>query len=325
MPRTAQTRDDSEALARRGGGGGWLKALIIATVIAALLAAAALWAVHKLGHLSIFHTSGCTASSPAGSMSLDLEQAKNAATITAVGVSMNVPDFGIQVALATARQESKLHDLDYGDRDSVGLFQQRPSQGWGTRTQILDPVYAATKFYQALLNVPDWQKLPLTEAAQAVQKSGAPSAYAQYEQFATVLTAVFTGSAGAGLGCTLDGPTFPPQSKAGAALLTSRGQVLVDQLRTQFGSANVGRVSGIPANGLSFDVAAPGSLSGTAATARTWAYANWAAAQAETTGIAQLSYGGKTWSASDGSAGWKADSGAVANAAALHIVMVSGG
>jgi hypothetical protein len=305
-------------------GGGWLKALIVMLVIAGLLAVVALWAVHKLGHLSIFQTSGCTASSPAGSMSLDLEQAKNAATITAVGVAMNVPDFGIEVALATARQESKLHDIDYGDRDSVGLFQQRPSQGWGTQSQILDPVYATTKFYQALLQVPNWQQMALTDAAQAVQKSGIPGAYAQYQQFAQVLAAVFTGSAGAGLGCTLDGPTFAAQSKTSGALLSPRGQVMVNDLRTQFGAANVGKVSGISADGLSFTVNPPESLSGATAKSRDWAFANWAAAQAETAGVARVSFGGKTWSASDGGAGWKPDSGANANSGAVHIVMAGG-
>jgi hypothetical protein len=323
VPRTAQTSHDTQALAPRGGGGGWLKALIVALVIAGLIAAAALWAVHKLGHLSIFQSSGCTVSSPAGSMSLDLEQAKNASTIAAVGVSMNVPSFGIEVALATARQESKLHNLDYGDRDSVGLFQQRPSQGWGTQAQILNPVYSTTKFYQALLNVSGWQNMSLTQAAQAVQKSGSPTAYAQWEQFATVLSAVFTGSAGAGLGCTLDGPTFPAQTKGAGALLTARGQAVVNELRTEFGSANVGKIDGIAADGRSFGVSVPSSISGTAASARGWAYANWAAAQAETMGIAQVSYGGKTWSASDGAAGWKADSSATATAGPVHLVMVS--
>jgi hypothetical protein len=323
VPRTAQTSHDTQALAPRGGGGGWLKALIVALVIAGLIAAAALWAVHKLGHLSIFQSSGCTVSSSAGSMSLDLEQAKNASTIAAVGLSMNVPQFGVEVALATARQESKLHNLDYGDRDSVGLFQQRPSQGWGTQAQILNPVYSTTKFYQALLSVSGWQNMSLTEAAQAVQKSGSPTAYAQWQQFATVVGAVFTGSAGAGLGCTLDGPTFPAQSKGPAALLTTRGQTVVNELRTEFGSANVGKVDGIAADGQSFNVAAPSSVSGAAASTREWAYANWAAAQAETMGIAQVSYGGKTWSASDGAAGWKADSSATANAGSVHIVVVS--
>lgn len=323
MPRTAENNHTAPVDTNRGGGG-WLKILIAVLVVAGLVAGVAIWALNKLGHLSIFQSSGCTATSSAGSMSLDLEQARNAATITAVGVSLNVPGFGIKVALATARQESKLHDIGYGDRDSVGLFQQRPSQGWGTQAQIMDPVYASTKFYQALLNVPDWQRMTLTQAAQAVQHSGAPDAYAQYEQFATVIAAVFTGAAGPGLGCTLDGPTFAPQAKAAGKLLTARGQTVVDDLRAQFGAANVGKIGGIAGDGRSFELAAPASVSGTAATAREWAFANWTAAQAETLGISQVSYGGKTWSASDGASGWTSDSSAAATGGAVHIVMVTG-
>jgi hypothetical protein len=324
VPRTAENRHTAPVRQSRGGGG-WLKVLIAVLVVGGLVAGAAIWALNKLGHISIFQSSGCTATSSAGSMSLDLQQAQNAATITAVGVSLNVPDFGIRVALATARQESKLHNLGYGDRDSLGLFQQRPSQGWGTAAQIMDPVYATTRFYQALVAVPDWQKMTLTQAAQAVQHSGAPDAYAQYEQFATVLASVFSGTAGAGLGCTLDGPTFAPQAKAGGALLTARGQTVVNDLRTQFGAANVGKIGGIGADGRSFDVAAPTSASGAAMTTREWAVANWATAQAEALGIGQVSYGGKTWSASDGGSGWKSDSSAAAAGGGVHIVMVNGG
>jgi len=321
VPRTAQTTSDAPV--RAGGGRGWIKALIVLLVVAGLLAGAAFWALHKLGNLSIFRNTGCTASSAAGSTSLDLEQAKNASTIAAVGLSLGVSGFGVQVAEATAMQESKLHDLDYGDRDSVGLFQQRPSQGWGTSAQILDPVYASTKFYQALLQVSGWQRMSLTEAAQAVQHSGSPSAYAQHEQPASIVTAVFTGTAGAGLGCTLDGPTFAAQAK-GSQLLTARGQTVVNDLRAQFGTANVGKVSGIAADGLSFDIAAPAAVSSGTTAQRAWAYANWATAQAETLGIAKVSYGGKTWSASDGGSGWKADSSATAGGGAVHIVMVNG-
>jgi hypothetical protein len=321
VPRTAQFTDATGARAAKGGGG-WLKALVVLLVIGVLLAAVALWALHKVGSLSLFRTTGCTASSSAGSMSLDLEQAKNASTIAAVGQSLNVPAFGIEVAVATARQESKLHNLSYGDRDSLGLFQQRPSQGWGTEAQIMDPVYASTKFYQALLRVSGWQQLTLTQAAQAVQQSGTPTAYAQWEQFSSVVTSVFTGQAGAGLGCTLDGPTFAAQTR-GTMSLIPRGQTVLDDLRAQLGASNVGKVSNIATDGMSFNLAAPAAVSGSAAAARAWVYANWAAAQAETLGVAQVSYGGRTWTASDGGSGWKTDSGAAANAGTVHIVMVN--
>lgn len=78
------------------------------------------------------------------------------------------------IALATALQESALRNIDYGDRDSLGLFQQRPSQGWGTPAQIMDPVYSAGVFYDRLAEVPGYSRLPLTVAAQRVQRSGFP-------------------------------------------------------------------------------------------------------------------------------------------------------
>ncbi|WP_331757094.1 NlpC/P60 family protein (plasmid) [Streptomyces sp. NBC_01544] len=115
------------------------------------------------------------------------EQIPNAKAIVATGAQMRIPARGQVIALATALQESGLRNLDHGDRDSLGLFQQRPSQGWGTRAQILDPVYAATKFYKALKSLKDWESMPVTVAAQKVQKSGLPDAYAKHEALATAL------------------------------------------------------------------------------------------------------------------------------------------
>ncbi|MER5490495.1 C40 family peptidase [Streptomyces sp. NPDC002490] len=115
------------------------------------------------------------------------EQIPHARTIQATGVAMKVPVRGQIVALATALQESGLRNLDYGDRDSLGLFQQRPSMGWGTAAQIRDPVYASTRFYEGLLKVSGWESMTVTQAAQAVQLSGFPDAYAKWEPLATAL------------------------------------------------------------------------------------------------------------------------------------------
>ncbi|MFD4653353.1 C40 family peptidase [Streptomyces sp. NPDC058441] len=115
------------------------------------------------------------------------EQIPNAKTIQATGVAMKVPARGQIVALATALQESGLRNLDYGDRDSLGLFQQRPNQGWGTATQVRDPVQASTKFYDELFSVSGWQSMTVTQAAQAVQQSGSPDAYAKWLPLATAL------------------------------------------------------------------------------------------------------------------------------------------
>lgn len=120
-------------------------------------------------------------------LDLPAEQVPNAATIVTAGLSLNIPEKGQIVALATAMQESRLRNLAYGDRDSLGLFQQRPSQGWGSAQQIRDPLYASEQFYKHLLKVDGWQQMTVTQAAQAVQKSGLPDAYAQWENLATAL------------------------------------------------------------------------------------------------------------------------------------------
>ncbi|WP_449657791.1 C40 family peptidase [Streptomyces melanogenes] len=120
-------------------------------------------------------------------LSVPAAQIPNAKVIVATGQQLGIPARGQVIALATALQESDLRNLPGGDRDSLGLFQQRPSQGWGSREQILDPVYAATRFYRALKSVVGWEQMPLTVAAQKVQKSGFPDAYAKHEPLATAL------------------------------------------------------------------------------------------------------------------------------------------
>lgn len=129
---------------------------------------------------------------------LSEEQMGNAAVITAVGVDMDMPDRAVVVALATAMQESGLRNLDYGDRDSLGLFQQRPSQGWGTSRQVRDPEYAATKFYQALRRVDGWEQMRVTEAAQAVQISAFPEAYQKHVGMAEDVAEVLIPCTGGG-------------------------------------------------------------------------------------------------------------------------------
>jgi cell wall-associated NlpC family hydrolase len=127
-------------------------------------------------------------------------------------VGRGIPTFAEIIAVATAIQESGLRNLPGGDRDSVGLFQQRPSQGWGTPAQLQDPVYAADKFYDKLLTIPNWQQLPLTNAAQAVQRSAYPQAYAKWEVDATALvdgTGAIGGGCTGGDGMSGDGITLP--------------------------------------------------------------------------------------------------------------------
>ncbi|SEC60285.1 LysM repeat-containing protein [Paramicrobacterium humi] len=119
---------------------------------------------------------------------LTATMAKNAQTIINVGRSLGVSDYGLVIALAAAMQESSLRNVDYGDRDSLGLFQQRPSQGWGSEEQVMDPTYATTAFFagvkgktRGLLDIKGWQNMTVTQAAQAVQVSAFPNAYAKWE------------------------------------------------------------------------------------------------------------------------------------------------
>ena len=123
------------------------------------------------------------------------EQVANARIIIAVGADRQVPGQGQVIAVATALQESRLRNLRGGDRDSIGLFQQRPTQGWGTPAQLTDPAYQTRKFYDKLLTVDGWQSMPLTAAAQAVQVSAFPNAYAKHQPAATRLVDALSSSA----------------------------------------------------------------------------------------------------------------------------------
>ena len=129
-------------------------------------------------------------------LALTTTQMTDAQIIYDVAASMNLPQRAAVIAEATSMQESRLFDLPAGPTsDSLGLFQQRPSMGWGTPAQIMQPVYAATQFYAALVKLPGWQSLPLTVAAQDVQHSAYPDAYAKWEPLGDALVATFSGSA----------------------------------------------------------------------------------------------------------------------------------
>jgi hypothetical protein len=153
---------------------------------------------------------------------LDAAQTANASTIVQVGHQMAIPARGWVIAVATAMQESDLRNQTTAtDHDSLGLFQQRPSQGWGTPAQLTDPVYAATKFYEHLTKVVGWQNRPLTEVAQAVQRSAFPNAYARHEAAATAvvksLTGVDAAAAPAAGASAVPNPCLPPTTRPRSA------------------------------------------------------------------------------------------------------------
>ncbi len=220
-------------------------------------------------------------------------QAANAATITAVGQERSLPERAVVIALATAMQESKLVNLDYGDRDSLGLFQQRPSQGWGSPSQVRDPRYAAGRFYDALVRVPHWQTMPLTEAAQAVQQSGFPDEYAKWEPRASALAGALLGTVPAGLRCSFPRPARPAPSQAATATDSPRPShttEVVEALRRDYAAAR----------------AVGGGDRTIELTPANWVTASWLVANAEQLAVESVSFDGRTWTRSHGDR-WTAD------------------
>ncbi|WP_107441431.1 heavy metal transporter [Streptomyces jeddahensis] len=251
------------------------------------------------------------------SYELTPEQAVNAATISAVGTSRGMPERAVTIALATALQESGLRNIRHGDRDSLGLFQQRPSQGWGTPKQILDPVYAAGEFYEHLAKIPGYSRLPLTVAAQRVQRSGFPQAYAKHEPDAALLAAALTGRAAAALTCTArPGAEAGDPSRVRTALVRDFGtDVLQDSAttlseRTASSSAAAPAASPSPSPGRSGTVVVPvaeTASAGGSARQRGWELAHWAVAHASALGIDRISYAGRVWTAADSEDGWQTE------------------
>src|SRR5690606_17440689 len=212
---------------------------------------------------------------------LDADQADNAALITAVTVRRGLPARAATIALATAVQESKLRNIDYGDRDSLGLFQQRPSQGWGTPEQVTDPVYATNAFLDGLVQVPGYTELPITEAAQTVQRSGYPEAYADHEPEGRAFASALTGHSPASLTCHL------PEPDAAA----SPAEAVSARLEQDFG------ITATAADGAV--VVGAAALPGDAPQRLAWAVAHWAVATAVDTGVTTVEVAGKVWQRSD--------------------------
>jgi hypothetical protein len=193
---------------RRRRTGRW----IAAAVVVALLGTAA-YAVAAYVTRTLAAPTDCIATIDTAKYTLGLDQASNATTIAAVGQRLNMPNHAVTIALAAALQESNLKNLSYGDRDSLGLFQQRPSQGWGTPAQLMTPSYAAAAFYNALGKIHGWETLAVTDAAQEVQRSASPLAYAKWETEARTLAIALTGERAAAFACK-----FHPPKRAGAPL-----------------------------------------------------------------------------------------------------------
>lgn len=221
----------------------------------------------------------CRATALGQSVTFTPEQSANAATITALSLKRGLPARAATIANATAIVESKLVNLKFGDLDSLGLFQQRPSQGWGTPAQILDPIHATNAFYDALIKINGYQSMAITQVAQAVQHSGFPQAYADHEQEGRILASTLSGHSPGGIGCRLD-----------AATVATPAATIAAQLTTELG---------VPSTVAGNNVLTTGSD-----TQQAWAAGSWAVAHADAYGITSVTVGDRTWTRARGEDAW---------------------
>lgn len=240
----------------------------------------------------------CEATANGNTFEVTPAQMANVATIAGVGMRRRLPARAVTIALATARQESKFINVNYGDRDSLGLFQQRPSQGWGTVAQVRDPVHATNAFYDALVKVDRYQTREITEVAQRVQRSAYPQAYADHEAEGRVLASALTGHSPAALNCHLDEASAPGGTAAVQPFLAvlRREQVKVSA-RTLPGGAGVRLTTSDPRIA--------------------WSLANWSVGSAQRLGVAQVSVDGRQWSRRNPDAGWSPVTGQPANSVTI--------
>lgn len=179
----------------------------LASVLVAIMVVAALAIPRIIDREPLPWSPQCAATVDGKTVRLNPSQARYAAVIAGVASRRGLPTQAVVIALTTAWQESGLRNLDYGDRDSLGLFQQRPSQGWGTAAQVSDPVYASNAFYSALLDVKGWQTRDVGDVAQDVQRSGHPDAYDKHVERAGVLAKALAGDTPAAFTCSVESAT----------------------------------------------------------------------------------------------------------------------
>ncbi|MEQ7126925.1 M23 family metallopeptidase [Actinopolymorpha sp. B11F2] len=262
-----------------------------------------------------------TASNSAETNQLDAEQARNAQTIIDMGRRADIPEYGWVVALATAMQESTLHNIPYGDRDSVGLFQQRA--GWGSLTERMDPEISVTMFYTGgrggqpgLADIGDWESMTVTDAAQAVQRSAYPNAYADDEPLARAIVAEATGSTGEAEDCGfppgLQCPPTPwPQVEEG--LTPDAGSVLrctherFPEIEQYFGVGDrPAGGDGDHSGGRAVDAMLPfDDYQSADAKAYGWKVARWVVANRSALGVKYIIFDKKIWSVARQSEGWR--------------------
>ncbi len=288
--------------------------VVTALLVIALVVATVGWLVRSGPLGQLLSPTGCTATAAGQTVNVSAEQATNAATIAAVAATRGLPARAITIALATAYQESDLRNLPGGDRDSAGLFQQRPSQGWGSYDQVTDPTYAAGRFYDELVTVDGYRTMAVTDAAQTVQRSGFPTAYADHESDARVLASALSGSSPAAFTCTIRPDSVAAETEK-ASGLTPRAAGVRRAMESAFGAQSLG---GFAPGGVS-----SGHIEGSAhydgraidvffrpyddpaKTRQGWALAHWLVANADRLAIATVIYDDRIWTAARSGQGWR--------------------
>jgi hypothetical protein len=218
-----------------------LKRWVIGVGVLALVVVAVVVGVRAFDQVRpLFSSEGCEARVGGHTVSLTLEQAENVSLMAAISVQRGMPARAASIAIATSAQESKLYNIEHGDRDSLGLFQQRPSQGWGTAREILNPYYSINTFYDALAKIDGYESMRITEAAQLVQRSAFPEAYAEHETDARTLASALTGNSPRAFTCTVDDDADEAPDRLLETGLTRRADVVRREVEAAFGDLSLG-------------------------------------------------------------------------------------
>jgi hypothetical protein len=282
-------------------------------VVVAILAVIG-WVALRSDVIPFLAPDQCTAEVGDRTVVLEPSQARYAGLITAIAVERGMPARAASIALAAAYQESNLRNLDGGDRDSAGLFQQRPSQGWGSDEEVRDPVHATNAFYDALAKVDGYEQLEITVAAQEVQRSGFPDAYADHEADARTLASALTGNSPERFSCRL-GDSDDASTSLKKSGLTARADAVRRDLLARFpdqalggfapGGVSTGHMEGSAHyDGRAIDVL----VRPVSATNRTrgWAIAQYLVSQADRLAIKTVIFDDRIWTAGRRSGdGWR--------------------
>jgi hypothetical protein len=297
----------------RGEAGRAGRALLLLVAVASVVAVAGVLVLR--GDVRLPDLTGCRAEVGDVVVELSTEQAENATIIAAIGMRRGLPARAVSIALATAYQESKILNLDHGDRDSLGLFQQRPSMGWGTPAQLQDPYYATNAFYDELVTIEGYRDMRITDAAQAVQRSGFPEAYDDHAEDARALASALTGySDGGRFTCEVDVPDDLEAQQPRPHGLTPRANAVRRNVERAFGDLPLG---GFAPQGVStghsedsahYDGRAVDIFVrpvNEANQRRGWAIAQFLVAHAERLAIEHVIFDAKIWSARRSDEGWR--------------------